>query len=126
MPRSLRAEGLPSERKILGQSEYAVRTERERHAELDQLLKQAIQCLESLDLRGANEALERVSVEAAFPRDDTGSTELHDSRTSEARNAFAVTGPVLDGRGNMASGNIGRPERADALSREPRKVTEVG
>ena len=48
-----------------------MKTDRERHAELDRLLKQAIQCLESLDLRGANQALERASAEAASPRDVT-------------------------------------------------------
>lgn len=95
MLRSLRAYGLPPERKILGQCGHAVSTERERHAELDRLLKQVIQCL---DLRGANEALERANVEAASPRDDTGSTELADSRTPEARSTFAVANPVLEGR----------------------------
>lgn len=48
-----------------------MKTDRERHAELDRLLKQAIQCLESLNLRGANEALERANVEAASPRNVT-------------------------------------------------------
>jgi hypothetical protein len=86
-----------------------VRTEceRESHAELEQLLKQAIQCLESMDLRGANEAPKQASARATFPRDDIGPTELADSRTPEARNAFAVTGPVLEGRGDIASGSTG-------------------
>ena len=43
---------------------------REGYAELDRLLKQAIRCLESRDLRGANETLKRVGAEAACLRDD--------------------------------------------------------
>lgn len=76
MPRFLRT-GCLSERKLLGQSEPAAITERERegHAELARLLEQAIRCLESMDLCGANEALRKASVEPASSQDDARSTE---------------------------------------------------
>jgi len=67
----------------------------EDYAELDRLLKQAIRCLESTDLDGANEALKRAGTEAASLRDDAGSPELAGSSTPEAQNTFADAGPVL-------------------------------
>ncbi len=101
----------PSERKLLGQRDDAVRTEREGHAHLYRLLKQATQCLESMDLQGANEALKRVGAEAAFPRDDTGPTDLADSRTPEVRNAAGRSAIPRRDAGGVGEGIYRRVER---------------
>ena len=105
---------------------------REGYAELDRLLKQAIRCLESTDLRGANEALKRVGAKAASLRNDTGSPELAGSSTPEAQNAFADADPVPGGRGDAASGNTGTsaglsvPMRLPGDSRSLTKLDDRG
>ncbi len=100
----------------------------EGYAKLDRLLKQAIRCLESTDLRGANEVLKRAGAEAASLRDDAGSPELAGSSTPEAQNAFADAGPVLGGRGDAASGSTGASAGSDVSMRhlgDSRNVTKL-
>lgn len=57
----------------------------ESRAELDRLLEEAIRLLESTDLRGANEALKKASVEAASLREANLTPEFAGSDSSRAR-----------------------------------------
>ena len=101
----------------------------EGYEELGRLLEQAIRCLESTDLHGANDALKRAGAEAASLRGDSGSPELAGSSTPEAQNAFADADPVLGGRGNAASGSTGTSAGSGVPMRHPgdsRNVTEIG
>lgn len=79
----LRRRRWPSE--FPGQSEHAVRIGREGRAELDRLLEEAIQHLESMDLHGANEALKKAAIEAASLRKADPMLEFAGSSPSEAR-----------------------------------------
>jgi hypothetical protein len=102
---------------------------REAYAELNRLLKQAIRCLESTDLHGANKALKRAGAAAASLRDDTGSPELAGTSTPEAQNAFADADPVLGGRGDAASGSTGTTAGSGVPMRHAggsQNVPEVG